>query len=155
MKYVYTPSSTGWRLARLATLVILATVVSFLSLSSEPSRAVSRSPFIVSDVNPDVATVDQPVNGDVAGRDNGLALNPSNPDVLYAANELGGMYRTTDGGQSWERLDGHRAYAAWDVEVDPRPSCSDTVDNGGGDGADFADANECADPNASEDGDRK
>jgi hypothetical protein len=113
---------------------------------------VAPSPFIVTDVNPDVSTVDQPFNGDVGGRVNGLALNPSNPDVLYAANEFGGMYRTTDGGQNWERLDGHRPYAAWDVEVDPRPSCSDTVDNGGGDGADFVDANECADPNASEDG---
>jgi cysteine-rich repeat protein len=50
---------------------------------------------------------------------NGLAVDPTNKLVAYAASEWGGLYKTTDGGHQWSRLDGHRPVVTWDVAVNP------------------------------------
>jgi len=72
------------------------------------------------DVNPNSSTLD-PTDADGAsgGRVNGLASLPGTNQVFYAASEWGGLYRTTDGGVNWARLDRHLPVATWDVEVDP------------------------------------
>ena len=51
------------------------------------------------------------------GRVKGLAH--AGGGTFYAASEWGGLFKTMDGGQNWERLDGFMPSAAHDVAVDP------------------------------------
>lgn len=78
------------------------------------------------DVNPDQSSLD-PADPDGAsgGRVNGLASVAGDNQTFYAASEWGGLYKSTDGGLTWGRLDGHLPVATWDVEVDPADT--DTV----------------------------
>jgi hypothetical protein len=69
------------------------------------------------DVNPDRSNF--PVLFGSGGRVNGLANVPRDNQTFYAASEWGGLYRTTDGGRTWEHLDDHLPAATWDVEVNP------------------------------------
>jgi photosystem II stability/assembly factor-like uncharacterized protein len=39
--------------------------------------------------------------GNVGGRTRALVIDPSNPNVMYAAGVAGGVWKTTDGGASW------------------------------------------------------
>jgi hypothetical protein len=39
--------------------------------------------------------------GVVSGRVRGLAVHPTNPDIVYAGAASGGVWKTTDGGNSW------------------------------------------------------
>ncbi len=39
--------------------------------------------------------------GNVGGRTRALLIDPSNPDVMYAAAVAGGVWKTTDGGTTW------------------------------------------------------
>ena len=70
------------------------------------------------DVNPDASD-----NGDAdassGGRVNGLANVAGNNQIFYAASEFGGLFKTTDGGVNWSRLNRHLPTDTWDVEVDP------------------------------------
>ena len=50
---------------------------------------------------------------------NGTAVDPTSPLVLYAASEWGGLYKSVDRGDTWQRLEGHRPVVTWDVAVDP------------------------------------
>jgi uncharacterized repeat protein (TIGR01451 family) len=75
-------------------------------------------PFQLTDLGPDGSIVAQPVNGSQGGRVNGLDV-VAGGNVAYAASEWGGIFRTTDGAQSWVHLDAHLPQATWDVEVDP------------------------------------
>lgn len=145
------PGSGGWQLARFLLLIAFVSLISFVSLRAETSRAVPPAPLIVTEVNPDTSTVPQPPNGDSAGRVNGMAVSPDDPNVAYAATEWGGIYRTTNGGGLWTRLNGHRPNATWDVAVDPRASCADGQDNGGDGDIDLLDA-DCVSADANEDG---
>ena len=61
-------------------------------------------------------------------RINRIALHPANPDIVYAAalgalwgeNEDRGIYKTTDGGQTWEKiLYVNRKTGGTDVKLDP------------------------------------
>jgi len=77
----------------------------------------------LADVNPDSSDLDpSDPDGATGGRVNGTAVDPSNASVLYAASEWGGIYKSTDAGVTWARLDGHRPTVTWDVEVDPSNS---------------------------------
>jgi hypothetical protein len=50
----------------------------------------------------DVAVVSRSIAlGPQAGRVNGVAFHPTNPDILYAATSTGGVFRSADGGQNW------------------------------------------------------
>ena len=46
------------------------------------------------------------VHGNLSGRGTGcrLAADPQNPDILYFASQLGGLWRTEDLGDHWTRL---------------------------------------------------
>ncbi len=77
----------------------------------------------LTDINPDQSTLDASnPNGASGGRINGLASDPNNNMVFYAASEWGGLYKSTNGGQNWARLDNHRPIVTWDVEVSPANS---------------------------------
>lgn len=76
---------------------------------------------LIEDVNPDSSDLDDSGDPDGAsgGRVNGLAADPSDNQVFYAASEWGGLFKTIDGGLNWFRLGGHLPVASWDVAVDP------------------------------------
>jgi photosystem II stability/assembly factor-like uncharacterized protein len=76
------------------------------------------------DINPDQSSGDAAAAWGRAsgGRVNGLAIDPNNPQVRYAASEWGGLYKSVDGGLTWQHLDGHVPTATWDVAVDPSNS---------------------------------
>ena len=72
----------------------------------------------ISDINPD-ASDNGNANASSGGRVNGLANASGNNQVYYAASEYGGIFKTTNGGNNWARLNAHLPVMAWDVEVDP------------------------------------
>ena len=78
------------------------------STDSGPSSALNptRSTFDATD--PDGAS---------GGRVNGLGR--ASNTVFYAASEWGGLYKSTDAGRKWIRLDAHVPTVTWDVEVSP------------------------------------
>ncbi len=41
-----------------------------------------------------------------SGRVRGLAIHPTNPDIAYIGASAGGLWKTTDGGQTWNDLSG-------------------------------------------------
>jgi uncharacterized repeat protein (TIGR01451 family) len=79
------------------------------------------------DINPDnedTGTIEcQPgelcVSQQNGGRVNGMAVVPDAPDVYFAASEVGGLFKSTDGGSSWKHLDGHIPQTTWDVAAEP------------------------------------
>jgi hypothetical protein len=77
-------------------------------------------PFEVDDVGPDDSIFDPgDRNATSGGRVNGLGIDPNNDNVIYAASEWGGLFKSWDGADNWIQLDGHRPQATWDVAVDP------------------------------------
>src|SRR5436190_7388764 len=61
----------------------------------------------------------------------GLAISPVNPDVLYAnveaANAKGGIFRSADGGVTWERRCDYNAGAMYYGDIFPDPADVDRV----------------------------
>ncbi|WP_028585580.1 WD40/YVTN/BNR-like repeat-containing protein [Desulfogranum mediterraneum] len=102
------------RLERFAILFFL-NITAALVLTLPASAALEL--ISIQDINPDNSNLDPSVGS--SGRINGLARAPGNDDVFYAASEWGGLYKTTNKGRKWFRLDRHLPTAMWDVEVDP------------------------------------
>src|SRR6266436_2917560 len=77
----------------------------------------------ITEINPNQSTLD-PTDPDGAsgGRVNGLGIDPQNQNLLYAASEWGGIFKSADAGRTWSRLDNHLPTATWDVEVSPADS---------------------------------
>ncbi len=71
------------------------------------------------DINPDASIIVQGRNNSQGGRVNALKVAAGGNQVAYAASEWGGVYKTTDGAQSWSHLDTHLPQATFDVDVDP------------------------------------
>ncbi|MCP5093368.1 MAG: hypothetical protein GY949_20860 [Gammaproteobacteria bacterium] len=98
-------------------------VALFASVSALMTVPLSAQVISIEDVNPDSSTLDATdPDGATGGRVNGIAIDPGNPLVMYAASEWGGLYKSTDGGDTWAHLTGHRPLVTWDVEVDPKDS---------------------------------
>ncbi len=76
--------------------------------------------FTFEDISPDNSDHDPTdPDGATGGRVNGVAIDPTDNQIMYAASEWGGLYRSADGGLTWGHLPGHLPVATWDVEVDP------------------------------------
>ena len=74
----------------------------------------------ITDINPDQSSLDATdPDGASGGRVNGLASVAGDNTTFYAASEWGGVYKTTNSGLNWSRLNTHLANVVWDVEVDP------------------------------------
>jgi photosystem II stability/assembly factor-like uncharacterized protein len=48
-----------------------------------------------------------------------LAAVPGNASTYFAASEVGGLFKSTDGGVSWFHLDGYLPGSAWNVAAAP------------------------------------
>jgi uncharacterized repeat protein (TIGR01451 family) len=101
-----------------ASLLVLALIATSTIVIADVPGA-EGAPLSFEDINPNNADTDA-TDADRAsgGRVNGLAIASGNNQVIYAASEWGGLYRTTNGGLNWAHLPGHNPMATWDVEVD-------------------------------------
>ncbi|MGH7678242.1 MAG: WD40/YVTN/BNR-like repeat-containing protein, partial [Gemmatimonadaceae bacterium] len=68
------------------------------------------------DINPSQSAL--AANGGSGGRVNGLGRSATG-SAFYAASEMGGLYKSADGGLTWTHLSGHVPMVTWDVDVDP------------------------------------
>jgi hypothetical protein len=60
------------------------------------------------------------VSNSVSGRVTAVAINPSNPNVVYVGTALGGVFRTLNGGGSWTPItDGALSLAVGAIAIDP------------------------------------
>ena len=71
--------------------------------------------------------------GNVGGRTRALLIDPINPDVMYAAAVAGGIWKTTNGGNSWTPLNDFLANIAVSCMAFD-PSNSNTIYAGTGEG---------------------
>lgn len=95
--------------ARMLTAVTLALVA---------AGAVATGQLQLVELNPSsssLATTD--ADGASGGRINGLAR--ASATTFYAASEWAGLYKSTDTGRTWSRLNRHLPTATWDVETSP------------------------------------
>ncbi|HEV3467894.1 MAG TPA: hypothetical protein VG148_01125 [Pyrinomonadaceae bacterium] len=84
------------------------------------AAAPSHGQITISEINPDQSTLDaNNPNGASGGRVNGLARAPGGSTTFYAASEWGGLFKSTDAGATWSRLNKHLPTVTWDVEVSP------------------------------------
>jgi len=58
-------------------------------------------------------------SGRNGGRVNGLVGVPGDANTYFAASEVGGLFKSGNGGASWEHLDGHVPATTWDVAAAP------------------------------------
>lgn len=107
------------RRTRNSLVALFTAVVTPMWVMGAIDPALAASPFQIEDINPDGSTVAQPLNGSQGGRVNGLKVAAGSNQVAYAASEWGGIFKTTDGAQTWVHLDGHLPQATFDVDVDP------------------------------------
>jgi uncharacterized repeat protein (TIGR01451 family) len=100
--------------ASISILVFALTAIALIGRSNVSAQ------ITFTDINPNQSSLD-PMDADGAsgGRVNGLAITPGNNQIFYAASEWGGIYRSNDGGLTWNRLNNHRPTVTWDVEVSP------------------------------------
>ncbi len=80
--------------------------------------AAGHAQLSVVEINPTRSTLHSTdPDGASGGRVNGLGR--ASNTVFYAASEWGGLYKSSDVGRKWVRLDAHMPTATWDVEVSP------------------------------------
>ena len=107
----------NWRNLRIPYLTKRSTVTAVVLLALLVAVVVSASSHI-EDINPD-ASDNSNANASSGGRVNGLSADANNNQIFYAASEYGGLFKTTDAGSNWSRLDNHVPAVTWDVAVDP------------------------------------
>jgi len=89
-------------------------IVGLLLATAPPALAGSTT----TDVNPDVSN-NADADASTGGRVNGVAVAPNSNAVVYAASEYGGLFKSTNSGANWSRLNRHLPTRSWDVVVDP------------------------------------
>ena len=96
--------------------VLFASVLTFVLLAIG-SASGAPAPSAVTDINP-VPT--PPVK--FGGKIDNLSVDPVNEQHVLAASELGGLFRSTDGGFNWSHVDNLPLFAMGDVEFAPTDS---------------------------------
>src|SRR5262249_21933546 len=67
-----------------------------------PSASIPLNGFTWTPIGPSpIATGQSPGSPTATGRLNGIAVDPSDPNVMYIADDTGGIWRPTDGGKTW------------------------------------------------------
>src|SRR5262245_33211602 len=101
-------------LSLLGSLALLGSLVTGLAVTaaSTPSAAAFTAPSVVKDVNANSLT-----SGTLfGGRVEALAANPVNTQIVLAAIEFGGLWRSNDGGAHWAHVDSLPLTAMDDVK---------------------------------------
>lgn len=69
----------------------------------------------------------------VSGRVSAIAVDPKNPDIVYVGGAQGGVYRSLNGGKTWEQLlKGGLNFAIGSITVDPTDSTRVLIGTGEG-----------------------
>ena len=103
-------------------LVLLLFIGAIVSLAATAAGAPVKPQFV--DINPDDPGTPPgcpapcPSAGS-GGRVHRLATSKAQANDIYAASELGGLFKSENGGFAWRHLDGHLPTRTWDVAVDP------------------------------------
>ncbi|HKQ63212.1 MAG TPA: HYR domain-containing protein [Candidatus Polarisedimenticolaceae bacterium] len=95
------------------TATALAAPVTFVNINPDNEGPVAGQAGVTS------ACPDPCASGRNGGRVNRMAAVPGNASLYFAASETAGLFKTTDGGQSWIHVDGHIPVATWGVAVAP------------------------------------
>lgn len=103
---------------RFSKFVIVALLSSLGCLLGTPVGAEVTA--TIQEINPNQSSL-HPSDPDGAsgGRVNGLGSVAGDNTTFYAASERGGLYKSTDTGRTWTRLDRHLPNFTVDVKVDP------------------------------------
>ncbi len=89
--------------------------------SASQTEALSSTQWTL--IGPQPTSTSEPYNP-VSGRVTALAVDPTNPDIVYLGSAEGGVWKTTDGGQHWTPLtDSQPSLAIGSIAIDPN-SCS-------------------------------
>lgn len=112
-------STTGAKsLIGLVATSVVAAPLALATAGAPVAQAVPPPPpSAVVDVNPN--STPTPLWG---GRVEALSVDPVNPQRVYAASELGGVWRSSDGGASWSHVDAITMTKTYDVAVAPDDS---------------------------------
>jgi hypothetical protein len=77
--------------------------------------------------------LNSPKEKPVSGRVSVIAVDPTNPNIVYVGPAQGGVFRSLDGGQTWRSLfSGAKNFAVGSITIDPKDH--DTVIVGTGEG---------------------
>jgi len=61
-----------------------------------------------------------------------IAVDPTNPDIVYVTTNLAGVYKSIDAGKTWRKLTGFPYVGVYDIEIDPaNPNILYTAARGG------------------------
>src|SRR5690242_16539553 len=95
-----------------STTLGMAATLALAGAALAPSAGAAPAPSAVKDVS------GNSVGSGVlfGGRDEALAVNPVSPNVVLAAVEFGGVWRSNDGGAHWSHVDSLPLTAMDDVE---------------------------------------
>ena len=66
-----------------------------------PAGSAVRTPLMAETSSSEAATWTALGPGNIGGRTRALVINPANPNIMYAASVAGGVWKTTNGGVSW------------------------------------------------------
>src|SRR5947209_4134373 len=109
-------------LARFTSLLAGAGVVAFSVMAAlvpaalQPITASAfTAPSVVSDVNPNALSSGTLFGGRVVA----FAVNPVNTQIVFAASEFGGLWRSNDHGATWAHVDALPLTAMQDVQYAP------------------------------------
>lgn len=77
----------------------------------------------IMEINPSQSTLwSSDPNGASGGRVNHVGVAQLNKNIMFAASEWGGIYKSIDRGKTWTRMNGHHPTVTWDVKVSPLDS---------------------------------